>query len=167
MAQAVIAIGSNIEPEKHLPTAIAALSEYVYIRAFSGVYETPPVGAPGTPPFLNMAVLVETDLTPAALRARVLRPIEQRLGRVRQPDPNAPRTIDLDLVLYREGGRVCVVDADVAHYAHVAIPVAEIAPDWPVQEHQRMADIAAQLREKSRAFRRRPDVEMSLKAVQI
>ncbi len=161
-ALAVVVAGSNIEPEKHLPAAVRALSEKTHIVALSSVYETPPVGAPDTPPFLNMAILLRTDLPPAQLRERVLRPIEDQLGRIRFPgNPNAPRTIDLDLVLYQKGD-IHLEEGDVTAYAHVAIPVAEVVPDWPISSGQRMADVASRFAAIRRTFRHRPDVERLL-----
>lgn len=159
MARVVIAIGSNIRPEKYLPAAVAALSEVVRVLALSGVYETPPVGAPGTPAFLNMALLIETDLPAQRLREAVLRPIEEKLGRVRTNDPNAPRTIDLDLVLYEDQGRVWVLDEGLTRHAHVAVPVAEVAPDWPINDGETVREVAARLRPGAAGFRRRFDVE--------
>ncbi len=162
-ALAVVVAGSNIEPEKHLPAAIRALSEKTHIVALSSVYETPPVGAPDTPPFLNMAILLQTDLPPAQLRERVLRPIEDQLGRIRYPgNPNAPRTIDLDLVLYQKGD-IHLEEEDVTAYAHVAIPVAEVVPDWQISSGQRMVDVASRFTPVQHTFRRRPDVEHVLR----
>ncbi len=162
MARAVIAIGSNIRPEEHLPAAVTELSRAVRVLALSGVYETPPVGAPGTPAFLNMALLVETNLPAQRLREAVLRPIEERLGRVRTSDPNAPRTIDLDLVLYEDEGRVRVLDEGLTRHAHVALPVAEVAPEWPVSEKETVREVAARLQAGAAGFRRRFDVEEQL-----
>ncbi len=116
-------LGSNIRPAEHLPRALAALRARLPVMGWSTVWETPPVGTTG-PPFYNAAVAVRTSLTPEALKARVLRPIETALGRRRTADRFAPRTIDLDLVVY--DGRVW--DADVWRYAHVAVPLAELLP---------------------------------------
>ena len=123
MSKAVVAFGSNIEPERFLPAAVRELARRVRLLAVSPVYQTPPVGAPGTPPFLNGALLVETSLSPRELRWQVLRPIEAALGRVRGEDPNAPRTVDLDLVLYE--GRVCA-EPDLELPAPDVLPVGAL-----------------------------------------
>ena len=155
MPKAVIAFGSNIEPEKYVPLALRRLPEHVRILSVSPVYRTPPVGAPGSPPYWNGALLVETDIPPQELHDRVLRGIEAELGRVRSANPNAPRTIDLDLVLYEgvtsDAPRLPLPSPDLFRYAHVAIPVADIVPDWQVGG-QRVRELADRLREQAEAF---------------
>ncbi|MDH3524905.1 MAG: 2-amino-4-hydroxy-6-hydroxymethyldihydropteridine diphosphokinase, partial [Acidobacteriota bacterium] len=129
----LIALGSNIEPELNLPRASARLAGCMTILAASRVYESAPVGAPGTPPFLNAVLRVETRRGPRTLKFEILRAIEAELGRRREPDRNAPRTIDLDLVLY--GDRVetaldlTLPDPDLARFPHLAVPAADVAPE--------------------------------------
>lgn len=165
MALAVISIGSNIDPETHIVKALTKLRERTAVLAVSRVYETPPVGAAGTPPFLNMAVLVRTEHDSNALRTNVLRPLEAELGRVRTADPNAPRTIDLDPVLYAtEGGDVTWYDSEALQFAHVAVPAAEVAGQWVLPDLGRtLQEVARQLSHQAQAFRRRPEVEHALK----
>jgi GTP cyclohydrolase IA len=134
MNRAVVAIGSNIDPERNVPVALARLGALPSLRILdtSGLYRAKAVGTRG-PDFLNAAVLVETDLEPAALRVE-LRAVESGLGRVRTADRNAPRTIDLDLVLF-EGfsGTVdgaVIPDPDLERYGHLAVPAADVAPSW-------------------------------------
>ena len=62
-------------------------------------WETQAVGSPG-PNFLNTAVKITTGLEMSALKLSVLRSVEQELGRVRTSDKNAPRTIDLDIIVF-------------------------------------------------------------------
>jgi 2-amino-4-hydroxy-6-hydroxymethyldihydropteridine diphosphokinase len=128
-----LSLGSNIEPERNLPEAVRELKSLGQIVACSAVYQNPAVGSTPQPDFLNSAVLLETQLTPRALRAE-LRRLEQRLGRHRGADKYAPRTIDIDLVLYgsltlREAGRV-IPDPDLLVRPHLAIPLAELDPDY-------------------------------------
>lgn len=131
----LVSLGSNIWREVNLPVAARLLGRRGRLLALSSVYETAPVGLTEQPPFLNAAALVATDLSAWDFKQRVLRPIERRLGRRRGPDANAPRTIDADITLYADqilelpdGGRV--PDHDLLRYLHVAVPAAEIAPDW-------------------------------------
>lgn len=131
-----IALGSNIEPAAHLPRAVELLGERFALRAVSRVYESEPVGAAGAPPFLNAAVLITTNLAPRALKFDVLRPMEARLGRVRTEDRNAPRTLDLDLVLYADliledaTRHITLPDPEILTRAHLALPLADLAPTF-------------------------------------
>jgi 2-amino-4-hydroxy-6-hydroxymethyldihydropteridine diphosphokinase len=95
----------------------------VPINAVSGVWQTRSVGSPG-PDFLNAAALITTQSSAEDLRSNILRPIENLLGRIRTNDPNSPRTIDLDILIYDEQ----LLDDDLWNYAHMAVPVAEILP---------------------------------------
>ena len=107
---AFIAVGSNIEPEKNIPSALAALAKQMRVTASSTFYRTEPVGPEGQPPFVNGVWRVATTLEPAHMRNAILGPIEFALGRRRTADRFAPRPIDLDLVLYDD--RV-VTDAEL------------------------------------------------------
>ncbi len=103
------------------------------VAAVSSVYETAPIGNADAPAFLNGAVLLETELSAAELREQ-LRPIEARMGRVRTANPNAPRTMDLDLVLYNDArlsdGKWQVPDPHILERPFMAQALAEIAPDY-------------------------------------
>jgi GTP cyclohydrolase I len=149
---AVIAVGSNVERERHLPEAIRMMRrhKHIEVRDVSRFYESQSVGGPeGAPPFFNAAVLVATDLTAAQLRTE-LREIEADLGRVRSEDKSAPRTIDLDIAYYGDQvddfGDWRIPDPDAAKAPHLAVPIADVAPDWLNPEVGRTAaDIAAEL----------------------
>ncbi len=137
----IIGFGSNIRPAENLPRALRLLEARVPVVALSRVWESPPVGASG-PNFYNAAVVVAVPFSARRLKETILRPIEAALGRVRTADPNAPRPIDLDVLV--EGSRV--VDADVWRYAHWAVPVAELAPGLRhPQTGQPLATLAPQL----------------------
>ncbi len=132
-----ISLGSNIEPEKNLRRAVQLLREGCLVLAVSSIYRTPPQGFTDQPDFLNMAVKIQTALTPEAFKMQVLAGIEKQLNRRRDPDnKNAPRTIDLDISLWGKltfhyGSKPwCVPDEDILRFAHVALPLAEIAPDF-------------------------------------
>lgn len=88
-------------------SALERISAFAGVLARSRVYETKPVGGP-PPDYLNAAVLVEWTGTPLELLDR-LQAIEAELGRVRSV-PNAPRTIDLDILWMEHEGRVLFVD---------------------------------------------------------
>jgi len=104
--------------------------------AVSSLYRSAPLAADG-PDYVNAVVQVRTELSPDALLA-ALQAIEQQAGRER-PYRNAPRTLDLDILLYGEH-RVDRDDLQIPHprmwqRAFVVLPLAEIAPDLvsPVQ----------------------------------
>jgi 2-amino-4-hydroxy-6-hydroxymethyldihydropteridine diphosphokinase len=131
---AYLSLGSNIEPERNLPAALAQLAQFGRIRAVSTVWQTAPIGFIDQPDFLNAVVLLETRLSARALREQVIVQIEQSLNRVRTADKNAPRTIDIDIMLFNRDvfslGQRRVPDPEVLERPFVAIPLAEIAPDY-------------------------------------
>lgn len=170
--RAVISLGSNINKEENLPASLRLLEQTCRIVAISPVYETLPVGLPGQPNFLNAAVIVETEMEPATLKRSVLSWIEKRLKRERSGDKNAPRTIDLDLALFNDES--CeynghdVPDPDVLRFAHVAVPIADMAPQMrhPLTDEP-MVHIARRLMREATAKNdgnptlwRRPDIDL-------
>ena len=145
-----IALGSNINSEYNLRQAVRRLSTRCCLLAVSPVYKTLPVGKTDQQNFLNAAVLVETSLAAAELKTEVLHVIEQELGRVRTADKNDPRTIDLDITLYGDHvldlGHRHIPDPDLLHYAHIALPIADLAPQQRHPETgQTLLEIARRL----------------------
>jgi len=128
--RAYISLGSNIDRERNLISAVEELAARVSVVALSAVYQTAPVGGPPQEDFLNAAVAVESGLSPEDLKRTVLASVEAALGRVRTADKNAPRTIDLDIVAIASGAeRPAVVDPAVWTQAHLAVPLADLLPD--------------------------------------
>ncbi|MEM7335984.1 MAG: 2-amino-4-hydroxy-6-hydroxymethyldihydropteridine diphosphokinase, partial [Chloroflexota bacterium] len=134
----VIALGSNIDKEHNLPAALALLRGMCEVTAVAPIYETVPVGLLDQPNFWNTAVLIQSDLTPEVIKRDMIGHIERELKRVRQEDPNAPRTIDADIILYNdevreyagEDGRMRQIpDKDLSRFVHVALPVADLLPE--------------------------------------
>ena len=130
---AAIALGSNLgDREAHLDFAIDRLSEFLTNLRHSRWHDTDPVGvSPDQPRYLNGAAVGETTLDARALLDELLS-IEQDAGRTR-PAPLAPRTLDLDLILYgnqriREPGLV-VPHPRFRERLFVLEPLAEVAPD--------------------------------------
>ncbi len=130
----LLSLGSNIEPEQNLLEALDEIDTLLGVVAVSSFYEGEPVGAPNTPRFLNAAVAVETDATPESLKYEVIRPLEARMGRQRSDDPNAPRTIDIDVAAVEGLVALCgdpkLPDPDISKHAHLAVPLGEVAPDF-------------------------------------
>lgn len=133
----VVALGANIPstagtPDVTIHAALSGLYDYgVTVVSVSRFYRTPAWPDPAEPPFVNAAACVRTELPPEELLA-VLHTIEARFGRVRSR-PNAPRTLDLDLIDYH-GKVVCgalqLPHPRVAERAFVLVPLSDIAPSW-------------------------------------
>jgi len=128
----VIALGSNIgNREAHLAFAVARLSQVLSNLRQSSWHDTAPVGVSGDQPrYLNGVVLGESAISARALLDQLLE-IERDAGRTR-PSPMAPRTLDLDLILF---GRERIQDAGLVvphprfrERLFVLEPLAEIAP---------------------------------------
>ncbi|HWV56397.1 MAG TPA: 2-amino-4-hydroxy-6-hydroxymethyldihydropteridine diphosphokinase [Longimicrobiales bacterium] len=132
MAIAYLGLGSNIgDRRRNLRRALARLGAFATIEAVSSVYESEPVGIREQPDFWNLVVRVSTDLAPRALLERV-REIERQLGRV-EAIRNAPRTLDIDLLLY-DDLVIREPDFEVPHprmldRAFVMLPLAELDPE--------------------------------------
>ncbi len=122
--QAILLVGSNIRAEENLCLALQRLQAWVAILAGSSVWKTAAVGSDG-PDFLNLALLVSTTLEATELKGQVLRPLEAEMGRVRSADKNAPRPIDLDIIVF-DGE---TLDGLLWKHAYRAVPVAELLPD--------------------------------------
>ena len=156
-------LGANIDPVTNLQRAVIELAEAVDPIAFSPVYETAPVGNPDQPPFLNAAALVETHHDAASLKQVVLRPIEERLGRVRTADANAPRTVDLDVAMVG-GGSLSqpagqLLDPSIVGLAHALVPLADLAPTLvPRGQAASLQALASRLDRD--AIQPRPDVRL-------
>jgi 2-amino-4-hydroxy-6-hydroxymethyldihydropteridine diphosphokinase len=133
MHTAFVALGSNLDgPQTKVRQAIAALGKLPQARLVvaSSLYRSAPVGRTDQPDFINAVAQLSTTLAPRALLAALLA-LEQRFGRTRSVR-NAPRTLDLDLLLY---DAQCIAEADLAvphprmhQRAFVLAPLVEIAP---------------------------------------
>jgi 2-amino-4-hydroxy-6-hydroxymethyldihydropteridine diphosphokinase len=133
----LIALGANLpgpagEPASTLNHALRQLNDKgVKIRRVSSFYETPAWPDPADPVFVNAVALLETVLQPVELLA-LLHDVETELGRMRSR-PNAPRTLDLDLLDFN--GQVMEQGLILPHprmmeRSFVLVPLAEIVPDW-------------------------------------
>ncbi len=150
MHQGYISLGSNLNPRENILEAMKRLRQAVTVNTFSTIWETEAVGTTG-PRFLNAAAWISTPLAVDGLKAAVLGKIEQELGRVRTSDKNAPRTIDLDIIVYDEQ----VLDLNLWKRDFLAIPIAELRPDLEVPgEGITLNQVAQSLRATSTAVPR-------------
>ena len=161
-ALAFLSVGSNIEAEANVTGAVQLLAETpgLAVTGVSTFYRTPALPYPGEDPdlprasqdpdFLNGVLEVRTSLPPHRLQG-LLREVEGKLGRERGSHPYAPRTMDLDLLLYalpageaagahpgpREGAWAWSPlgpggqweHPDVRRRSFVALPLLELAPN--------------------------------------
>ena len=138
---AFVALGANLgDAERALREALSTLNATTGVRVVraSSLYRTAPIDSSG-PDYLNAVAEVVTTLSAPAL-LDVLQAIESGAGRER-PYRNAPRTLDLDLLMYGEA-RIDSVRLTVPHprmheRAFVLVPLAEIAPAWVTQAQLR------------------------------
>jgi 2-amino-4-hydroxy-6-hydroxymethyldihydropteridine diphosphokinase len=144
-----VGIGSNIDAEPNIRRAVGLLARTAAVRvtAISTFYRTAAEEAPGSPDFHNGVVALRTGLSPRELR-RVLEEVETACGRRRTADRNAPRTIDLDLLLYADAEEstpgLRLPHPDVMGRAYVALPLLELAPDLVLPgDRGSLRDIAA------------------------
>jgi 2-amino-4-hydroxy-6-hydroxymethyldihydropteridine diphosphokinase len=130
MSRAYLSLGSNLEPEKHLRAALAELRARFGAIVVSPVYRCKAVGFDG-PDFLNLAVAIDTDLSPQALNDW-LHALEDRHGRRRDVPRFSSRTLDIDIVLYDDlvmtgEGHLELPRPELKH-AFVLKPLVDIAP---------------------------------------
>ena len=123
MNEAIILIGSNINPEQNLKESLHLLKQKVEITTYSNIWKTQSFGSEG-PDFLNIAVQIRMKENMSELKNNILAEIEHKLKRKRTSDKNAPRTIDLDPILFN--GQI--LDAELWNKVFIAVPVADIKP---------------------------------------
>ena len=144
MARVYLSLGSNMEPQRYLRAAVGELRQRFGTLAVSPAYRSKAMGFNG-PEFVNLAVGLDTDLSPTDLNDW-LHALEDRHGRRRDVPRYADRTLDLDIVFYDdlviEGPGHLQIPRNELQFAFVLRPIADIAPDFrhPVSG-QRMADL--------------------------
>lgn len=131
MARVYLSLGSNLEPQRYLPAAIAELRERFGAISVSPAYRSKAVGFDGAD-FVNLAVGLDTELSPEALNDW-LHTLEDRHGRRRDVPRYSDRTLDIDIVLYGDWvidgpGHLQIPRKELKH-AFVLKPIADIAPD--------------------------------------
>jgi len=134
---AYVGLGSNLgHPRRRLARALRSLAQLPRTRlvAASGSYISAPIGTDeAQPDYVNAVAMLRTALGPGAM-LRQLSAIEHRLGRRRAPGKrrNAPRVLDLDLLLYGQrrlsGSRLTVPHPRMHERAFVLRPLLDIAP---------------------------------------
>jgi 2-amino-4-hydroxy-6-hydroxymethyldihydropteridine diphosphokinase len=140
MAEALIGLGGNLgNVRTTLDRAVGALCDgrEVQLVARSSDYRTPPWGMTDQPPFINLAIVVETALAPRALLDRALH-VEALFGRDRTRELRwGPRTLDIDIIAFDEieiaEPGLTLPHPHLFERAFVLAPLAEIAPDRKIK----------------------------------
>jgi 2-amino-4-hydroxy-6-hydroxymethyldihydropteridine diphosphokinase len=136
MAEALLGLGGNVgDVRATLDEAIALFADGQDVRllARSSDYSTPPWGVTDQPAFVNLAIAVETMLSPRELLTRALN-VERALDRDRKRETRwGPRTVDIDLLAYGDvkldEPALTLPHPRLFERAFVLVPLAEIAPD--------------------------------------
>jgi 2-amino-4-hydroxy-6-hydroxymethyldihydropteridine diphosphokinase len=151
MIRCYVALGSNLgNPVQTVEEAIDAMAALrgSLLKAISSLYRTAPIGLKHQPDFINAVVAIDTRLGPRELLDELFA-LEARFGRVREPGSirNAPRTLDLDLLLHGEtvqnDPELTLPHPRMHERAFVLAPLAEIAPDLIVPGCGPVADLLA------------------------
>ncbi len=124
MNTAYLLLGSNINPVENTGRAIGQLRLVVDINSASRTWETRSIGSPG-PDYINLALKVLTEMDQQALKEHVIGRIERDLGRVRGEDKNAPRTIDIDILVFNDE----VTEPRLWDRPYEALPLSDLLPD--------------------------------------
>ncbi len=148
--RAFVALGSNLQdPAQQVIQGFELLARLpgTQLVKRSSLYRTAPVGYDNQPDFINAVAEIDTELgAPELLRA--LLAAETRQGRER-PFPNAPRVLDLDLLLYDDltlhTPELTLPHPRMQERGFVLHPLAEIAPDLQIKGHGRVIDLAQKL----------------------
>jgi 2-amino-4-hydroxy-6-hydroxymethyldihydropteridine diphosphokinase len=140
MVEALLGLGGNLgDVQSTLDQAVAVLCDGQDVRlvARSSDYRTPPWGVTEQPPFVNLALAVDTTLTPRALLDRALR-VEVMFGRDRAREQRwGPRVLDIDIIAF-DGLELNEAGLTLPHprlfeRAFVLAPLAEIVPDRKIK----------------------------------
>ena len=151
---AYIGVGSSIDPETNIQKALRLMRKCAPIQAVSTFYRSAAIDRPSDPAFVNGVVRIATVLGPVELKRRVLTRIEDDLGRVRGEDKYAPRTIDLDILLYENLALVRddlrIPDPGIHERPFLAMPLCELDPKLILPDTgESIRRIAARLRDLS------------------
>jgi 2-amino-4-hydroxy-6-hydroxymethyldihydropteridine diphosphokinase len=139
MAEAALGLGTNLgDREAALARAVALLEQMpdIEVTAISGLYSSAPWGVEDQPDFLNLCVLIETGLGPLQL-LHACKAVEAELGR-QERLRWGPREMDVDVLLMAgvemDTEMLAIPHPRIAERRFVLEPLAEIAPDWALED---------------------------------
>lgn len=142
MATILLGIGSNIQPQQHIPAGVLALQGVFAQVTWSRVYQSPAVGFDGAD-FYNLVLRAQTEQSPQAVVAHC-KAIEAQFGKANDAPKFSSRNLDIDLLLYDDWvshGALDVPRAEICENAFVLRPLAELEP---TRQHPTLAlDLAS------------------------
>lgn len=148
-----LSLGSNINPTKNIPKAINLLKKHGQVEIVSSAWKSPAMGFSG-PEFINAALLFLSPQESNEIKDEILRKIESKLGRKRSSDKNAPREIDIDILIYED----TEVDPSLWSTPHLAVPLAEIHPDYKHPETGKTIAHAAKYLQRNNRIELEPSI---------
>ena len=146
-------MGSNIDPTKNIPEAVKLLKKHGQVKTVSSAWKSPAVGFSG-PDFINAAILFLSPLKPNEITNEIFRKIEAKLGRKRSSDKNAPREIDIDISIYEDAE----INPSLWSTPHLAVPLAEIYPDYRHSETGKTIEHAAKYLQRNNRIELEPGI---------
>lgn len=152
LVEAFIGVGSNVDPEKNILSALPEIESRVEVLAASRFYLNPALSPDRRelPPFVNGVLKVRTGIAPYDLKYGVLRNVEKKVQRKRTGDRYGPRTLDLDLLVYGDvevdSDGLKLPDPDIGVQPFWIVPLAEMTPDLrPPNTSLSIAELAGTL----------------------
>jgi len=161
---AYVGLGSNLgDRAGNLLLAVRGLMEAsLFVNRLSAIYETEPINIESELKFLNMVAEIHiSSISPKQMLARMLR-IEYLLGRRRPPRSKAPRTVDLDLLLYgnltHQTPFLTLPHPRLHERKFVLVPLTELSPHTihPVLNNT-VQEILSEVADNSRVARWNPN----------
>ena len=133
MARVAVGIGSNLDRERNVKDALAALAKIFGKLSHSPVYESAAYGFDG-PPFYNLVVIFETWLNVHVVRGKI-QAIENQQGREIGEPRSGSRSLDLDLLLYADvvfhDHGLDVPRREIFEHSYILKPLADLLPATP------------------------------------
>ncbi len=150
---AILLLGSNISPVENTRKALIELCCYGIIHRISRAWQSPPFCSPG-PDFINLAIEFLTPLPLDEMKNNAIAAVETKLGRQRSSDKNAPRTIDVDIILFDDE----LLDQTIWVRPYAAVTIADLLPNLVDAAHKTTLAATASAFAGQHPLQERPDV---------